>query len=81
MGGLAPKTLKKLKGDRLTFPSLSTVLAKQIGLGATAPNKYPCNFGMASSLGSILNIATKIAESHWAEKFISTIILTDFHYI
>ena len=39
MGGFAPKILKKLKGDKLGFPSASTVLAKAIGLGAMAPNK------------------------------------------
>jgi hypothetical protein len=36
MGGLAEKTLKKLKGLRFTAPVLSIVEAKQIGLGATA---------------------------------------------
>ena len=39
MGGLALKTLKKLKGDKFTFPSLSIVLAKAIGRGETALNK------------------------------------------
>jgi len=39
MGGLLPNTLKKLKGDKLGFPSLSIVLAKHIGLGATDPSK------------------------------------------
>ena len=34
MGGLLPKALKKLKGERFGFPSLSTVLAKAIGRGA-----------------------------------------------
>jgi len=43
IGGLALKTLKKLKGDKFTLPSPSTVLAKQMGRGATAPSKYPCN--------------------------------------
>jgi hypothetical protein len=37
--GLEPNTLKKLKGDKFMFPFLSTVLAKQMGLGATAVNK------------------------------------------
>ena len=37
-GGLAPNTLKKLKGDKLGLPFSSIVLAKAIGLGATAPN-------------------------------------------
>jgi len=39
IGGLELKTLKKLKGLRFTLPSLSIVLAKQIGLGATAESK------------------------------------------
>jgi hypothetical protein len=36
IGGLALNTLKKLKGDKLGFPISSIVLAKAIGLGATA---------------------------------------------
>jgi hypothetical protein len=39
MGGLAPNTLKKLKGLKFTFPSLSIVLANAIGRGAMALNK------------------------------------------
>ena len=39
IGGLALKTLKKLKGAKLGLPSLSIVLAKAIGRGATAPSK------------------------------------------
>jgi len=39
IGGLALKTLKKLYGDKFGFPSASIVLAKAMGLGATAPNK------------------------------------------
>jgi len=39
MGGLELKTLKKLKGDKFGFPLLLIVLAKAIGLGATAPCK------------------------------------------
>jgi hypothetical protein len=38
MGGLAEKQLKKLNGLKLTFPFLSIVLAKAIGLGATVLN-------------------------------------------
>jgi hypothetical protein len=38
-GGLAPKQLKKLNGLKLTFPSLSTVLANAMGRGVTAPSK------------------------------------------
>jgi len=40
IGGLELNTLKKLKGLRFTLPFLSTVLAKQIGLGATAVIRY-----------------------------------------
>jgi hypothetical protein len=40
IGGLAENTLKKLKGAKLGLPFLSIVLAKQIGRGPTAPNKY-----------------------------------------
>jgi hypothetical protein len=39
IGGLLPKTLKKLNGDKFILPSSSMVLAKQIGRGAIAPNK------------------------------------------
>lgn len=39
IGGLALNTLKKLKGDRFTFPSLSMVLANAMGLEATALTK------------------------------------------
>jgi hypothetical protein len=35
IGGLALNTLKKLKGDKLGFPLVSTVLANAIGLGPT----------------------------------------------
>jgi hypothetical protein len=41
MGGLAENTLKKLKGERFGLPSASIVLTNAMGLGATAPNKYP----------------------------------------
>ena len=37
IGGLELKTLKKEKGARLGRPSSSIVLAKQMGLGTTAP--------------------------------------------
>ncbi|GFD92055.1 hypothetical protein KUL156_52440 [Alteromonas sp. KUL156] len=56
IGGFAPNTLKKLNGDKFGFPSASTVLAKAIGLGATAPNKYPCSLEVGISLGFIDNI-------------------------
>jgi hypothetical protein len=39
IGGLELKTLKKLNGLKFTYPSASIVLAKQIGLGATADNR------------------------------------------
>jgi hypothetical protein len=41
-GGFTLNRLKKLKGLRLTFPSASTVEARQIGLGATAWFRYAC---------------------------------------
>src|SRR5690606_242049 len=53
VAGLLPKTLKKLKGDKLGCPSALTVLAKQIGLGATLPNKYPCRAAVLISPGMI----------------------------
>src|SRR5690606_15899572 len=56
IGGFELNTLKKLKGDKFGFPLLSIVLAKAIGLGATALCKYPCNFAGAISFGSMLNI-------------------------
>jgi hypothetical protein len=37
--GFEPKILKKLNGLKLGLPSLSIVLAKQMGLGAIAVNK------------------------------------------
>jgi len=39
IGGLELNTLKKENGAKFEFPFSSTVLAKQIGLGTTAPNK------------------------------------------
>jgi hypothetical protein len=51
IGGLALNTLKKLKGARFGFPSLSTVLAKQIGLGPIAPKRNWCNCGTGTSEG------------------------------
>ncbi len=56
MGGFALNTLKKLNGDKLARPSTSTVLAKAIGLGATALNKYPCNLLVDKVFGSIESI-------------------------
>jgi hypothetical protein len=56
MGGLLLNTLKKLNGDKFGFPLVSKVLAKAIGLGATALCKYPCNFTGEISFGSMLNI-------------------------
>jgi hypothetical protein len=54
--GLDPKTLKKLKGDKFMLPSLSRVLAKQIGLGATAVNKALWKFAKGKSFGPIVFI-------------------------
>jgi len=56
VGGFEPKTLKKLKGDKLVFPSSSIELANAIGLGATAPKRYECSFSVAISLGIIVSI-------------------------
>src|SRR5258708_4085321 len=42
MGGLVENKLKKLKGLRLTRPSASMVLAKQIGRGATEVCRKCC---------------------------------------
>jgi hypothetical protein len=39
IGGLALNTLKKLNGERLSWPLASMVLTKAMGRGATAPNK------------------------------------------
>ena len=68
IGGLELNTLKKLNGDKFGFPLLSIVLAKAIGLGATALCKYPCNFAGAISFGSMLNILklflTKITNNY-----------------
>jgi len=52
IGGLALKTLKKLKGDKLGRPSASIVLANAIGLGATELNNKPCNLPVGRTLGS-----------------------------
>lgn len=51
IGGLEPKTLKKLYGDKFGLPSASIVLANAMGLGAIAPNKYPCNLPVGRSFG------------------------------
>ncbi len=56
IGGLLPKTLKKLNGLRFTLPFLSMVDAKQMGLGATAESKYACNSPVRFSFGSNDNI-------------------------
>jgi len=37
VGGLEPKALKKLKGDRFRTPSALMVLASAMGRGATPP--------------------------------------------
>jgi len=54
MGGFELNTLKKLKGLRLTFPSLSIVLAKHIGLGATAESNMLCSLGWEIVEGSMV---------------------------
>ena len=41
--------MKKLKGDKLGLFLSSIVLAKAMGLGPTAPNKYPCNLAVGTS--------------------------------
>ena len=51
IGGFAENALKKLKGLKFKFPSLSIVLAKAIGLGATAPKMYLCTLDVFSVLG------------------------------
>jgi hypothetical protein len=45
------KYIKETKGDKLGFPSASTVLANAIGLGPTEPCRYPCNFAVVILLG------------------------------
>ncbi len=50
IGGLAPKALKKLKGDKFGFPSASTVLAKAIGRGAIAVVNTDCISRVVASL-------------------------------
>ena len=53
-GGFALKTLKKLKGLRLTSPFSSIVLAKAIGRGTTVLNNIPCISAVEILLGSIV---------------------------
>ena len=48
----ALNTLKKLNGDKFGCPSLSTVLAKAIGLGATAVNNILCKSPVVNDSGS-----------------------------
>jgi hypothetical protein len=55
-GGFELNTLKKLNGDKLGLPFLSSVLANAIGLGPTALCKKPCNFNGETSLGEILTM-------------------------
>jgi hypothetical protein len=52
MGGLVLKILKKLNGDKFGLPWASMVLAKAMGLGATAEESRACNCWMLQSLGS-----------------------------
>jgi hypothetical protein len=78
IGGFAPNTLKKLKGDRLGLPWPSIVLAKAIGRGPTAPSKYWCSLGVEISFGSILSIwkiLTKVTKPAGVEKGRPTIIV------
>ena len=52
IGGFAEKALKKLNGLKLRLPSLLRVLAKAIGLGATAPKMYLCTVDVISIFGT-----------------------------
>jgi hypothetical protein len=54
--GFEPKTLKKLKGLKLGFPSLSMVLAKQIGRGAMAVSNALWNSASGKSFGVMVFI-------------------------
>lgn len=67
MGGLALKQLKKLNGLKLTLPSLSIVLAKAIGLGATASKSKPCILETEISLGLMVSIigSWKLEVGNW----------------
>jgi len=56
MGGLVLNTLKKLKGLRFIFPSLSMVLANAIGLGETELKSIPWSSGTERSLGFIVRV-------------------------
>ena len=58
-GGLDENTLKKLNGAKFGTPSSLMVLAKAIGLGLTAVNKYPCNSGTLKSEGEKLVVMTR----------------------
>jgi hypothetical protein len=51
-GGSALKTLKKLKGDKLTSPWALTVETKATGRGATALCKICCTVVVACPQGS-----------------------------
>ena len=53
VGGLEPKTLKKLNGLKFTSPFKLIVLANAIGLGATAVSKILCNSFVEIELGSM----------------------------
>ena len=59
-GGLELKMLKKLNGDKLGLPISSTVLAKAIGLGATALCRYACSLGVERDFGSMDSIYIQI---------------------
>jgi hypothetical protein len=56
IGGFALNTLKKLNGLKFMLPFASTVLAKAMGLGATAVNKILCNSAVVIEFGSIVVI-------------------------
>ena len=53
IGGLVLNILKKLNGETFTFPSLSTVEANAIGLGATECCKTLCSSKGVIFLGNI----------------------------
>jgi hypothetical protein len=61
IGGLAEKTLKKLNGLKFGFPFSSKVLARAIGLGATALKRYECNSGVGIVPGSTFSISKNIS--------------------
>ena len=72
IGGLELNKLKKLNGERFTFPFLSMVEASAIGLGATAVCKIICTCIGDNSDGLIVFISINF--------YFNTLVILEFSF-